>query len=53
MRAPELLTLSCTCPLLASSLVLHLPLPAAVWAETVEVEEEGSSPTGLHKEVQG
>ncbi len=45
-----MLALSSSCSLLASSLVLHLPLPAAMWAETVEVEEGGSSPTELPRQ---
>ena len=50
MRVPELLALSSACSLLASSLVLHLPLPAAVWVGTAEVEEEDSSPTELPRQ---
>ncbi|GEM_PF-2129048 len=54
MRVPELLALSSACSLLASSLVLHLPIPAAVQVGAVAVEEEGSSPTELpRQEAQG
>ena len=53
-RVPELLALSSACSLLASSLVLHLPIPAAVQVGAVAVEEEGSSPTELpRQEAQG
>jgi len=50
MRARELLALSSSCSLLASSLVLHLPLAAAVQVGAIAVEEGGSSPTELPRQ---